>query len=286
MCDRCYVQSKDKASLKRQSSADINRSGSWASTTLSLSSAASSRASSLFSGGPEPAAAPIAPVVAEAESKSGDPGTTTKDGPVNNEYEALKLKPEMGRYFKMLDVGVPAIAVTHKMAADGIDEAWICAFVAGSTNSGSSTANKSGAPDASPGGGSNKSGKPPLPLLRRASSISSSSPSPNNGGGASPSLLRLRSVHFEQLAPGRAERSVFLRRRSSAAQSMLPLPPTASDAASGMAGPPAAPLVAVVGRGGVQGQTVKELAELFSVTPRPRLATAGGVGVREAFGLS
>lgn len=291
VCDRCYVQTKDEASLKRQSSGGIDRGDSWASGTLSLSSAASSRASSPFPGVAQPAVTPAAPVVVKAEGKGAEPVATTKDSAVKSEYEALKLQPAMMRYFKMLDVGVPAIAVTHKMAADSIDEAWILAFVAGSTSSGSSAAKKDGAGGASPGSGG-KGGKPPLPLLRRASSSSSSSP--NGGGGASPSLLKLRPVHFEQLTPGRAEKSVFLRRRSSAAQSTLPLPPTptttTSDAANGIAAPlssspgrtPASPLVAVAGRGGVQGQTVKELAELFSVTPRARPATAGGVGVRMA----
>jgi hypothetical protein len=197
----------------------------------------------------------------------------------------------MKRYFRMLDVGVPAKAVTHKMAADGIDDAWVRIFVAGSGGGGGAGAADATAAGKKDGGATSLSaalaagikgrGKPPLqPLLGRGSSGGLGSV--NATTTSSSTSLKLRPVHFEQLAPGRAEKSVFLRRRSShqppspAEPSMAATTPLSSS--PGRTGGSAA-LVAVAGRGGVQGQTVKELAELFSVTPRPRPGAAAGGGV-------
>jgi len=281
VCDRCFVNLKDRDQFGKLAK---DRSLSLSSSTPSLCSRTSSFGLEDTEGGNKASAAAsvLPPPTPPSSSESAPPDPALATAP----YEALKLKPEMQMYFKMLAVGVPVKAVTQKMAADGVDAEAVQIFSAGkagmkvsptpaSAEPSAEASNPKHQPQSGRSSSASSSGRPPL---RRSSSSSSTGSHLSSSGGPvlATASFKLRAVHFERLTPERAEKSVF-KRKSSVAQST-----ETAGGGSSLSSALSAPS---------QGQHVKELAELFSVTQHPKLPLAGtGTGAgkkgRPAFGAA
>lgn len=280
VCDRCFINLKDQDHFGKSAK---NRS-------LSLLLSASPSRSRTSSFGLEGTESGNKPSTAASETPPATPhcnsGSSILPDPalVAAPYETLKLKPEMQMYFKMLAVGVPVKAVTHKMAADkAISAEDVQIFSAGKAGMKASavsaeptTAATDPRHQAQLEHSPSKSLTGRSPLRRSSSSSSTGLRLPSSGSPVlATASFKLRAVHFERLTPERAQKSVFMR-KSSVTQSTE----TAGGGGSSMSSVLSSPS---------QGQHVKELAELFSVTQRPKLPLAGtGAGQkgRPAFGAA